>query len=199
MSTSIQELARKESIMMDNLPNPYYHQLDRVADSFTPLLLLLVVLLMAKLWWQQRCALAYVWRTVASVMWVAFVSYGGMALDKALNLWPKWHMDYSTHTSVAGGLSVLAAMLMVCLYKVSRTHPAPSRTGLSKAWLTAMSVSSVFSLTLGYFALMVYQQYHSVEDIATTFIATASLIYWGVTTFLEPLYGKGFSQKTLKD
>lgn len=169
--------------MTETLPNPYYHQLDLIADSYTPTLLLVVVLLMGRLWWRYRWSLACVWRTIASIMWVAFVSYGAMALDNTLAIWPKWEMDYSTHTAVAGGLALLGAVLTYCV-GLANPGPASGRTAATRTWVGV----GLFTLsTAGYFGLMTYQDYHSLQDIGTTFIVTGCLQYWGVTTMLEPM------------
>ena len=166
--------------MNETLPNPYYHQLDTIADAYTPLLLILALACVARLWWQQRWALASVWRTVASVLWVAFVSYGVMSLDKTLNIWPKWRMDYSTHTAVAGGLTILITALLFTARHINLVKGVKSKWEVIAA--LAVAVTSAC-----YFALMVYQQYHSFADIFTTFVVTGTLQYWGLTTFLPPL------------
>jgi len=84
------------------------------------------------------------------------VAYAIMFVDNHLSLWPQFNMDYSTHTAVALVLVVNLWVMMNFLQGI---------------W----SVSLLVSL-LGYFLLMLYQQYHTVADILSTAVVVAAVL-----------------------
>ena len=121
-----------------------YETLDAIADSYIPALavLLLIGLL-------HRCYMDWPrWRATASIfafsLCLLVVSYALMFVDNAMQLWPRFGLDYSTHTAVS-----LVLVISLCLIYPKR-----------KILLIATFV--------GYAALMLYQKYHSIADILST-------------------------------
>lgn len=77
------------------------------------------------------------------------IAYGLMWLDNAYRFWPVLGLDYSTHTAVAFALCTT-------IFTISRP-------------LRLVVVASLAAYVL----LMLYQQYHTVEDIASTLVVVA--------------------------
>lgn len=139
------------------MPSLSYAQLDAIADLYNPLLLLCSLAFIA------RSLYKYGIRRAAAQLLVAFISllivYGMMGLDNQLRLWPRWGLDYSTHTAFA---LALVLFLWVCgKYR----------------WLWPCTF-------VAYLVLMVYQGYHSPADIVTTIAVVGPLcgsillLYW---------------------
>ncbi len=121
-----------------------YDQLDKIADSYIPLLLILFLGGFGRnaylLWPNWRVPLF----SFLYLIGLLVMAYGLMFFDNAVRLWPAFGLDYSTHTAVS--LSLVAALI--------RLSPA---LGI---WLLVSFV--------GYLGLMLYQQYHSLLDILST-------------------------------
>ncbi len=133
-----------------------YEMLDAVADTYTPLLFL-GYLAFAVIYWRRGDRLAAL-KGLAGVL----VAYILMFIDNALHLWPKIGLDYSTHSAVA--LALIAFLV----------HKRP--------WDNPVALGLWLSLVL-YYALEVYQRYHSVMDIVTTTLVVGPLIilvYWAI-------------------
>jgi hypothetical protein len=79
--------------------------------------------------------------------------YTIMFVDKHFEFWLGFGLDYSTH-------SALSLVLVMCLSVMWRR--------LLVLWWGSL---------LGYFLLMLYQQYHSVADIVSTVIVLVGLLY----------------------
>lgn len=142
---------------------PSFETLDLIADTYVPLLAitwlaLTLTPLLSRHW--RLCA-----ARAALGLATLIAAYGLMAIDAALQLWPRFGLDYSTHTAVA-------LALVVTITAASR------RIGLVAA--------ALFSL---YVPLMLYQRYHSFADIATTALAVGVPIVAAVLAlrrFLRP-------------
>jgi len=146
---------------------PSYQILDNIADAYIPALAILCLCLLIKKFiardWQRLL------REGGFFVVGLVVAYAIMFVDNHLSLWPQFNMDYSTHTAVA-------LVLVVNLWVM--------KNSLQRVW----SVSLLVSL-LGYFLLMLYQQYHSVADIISTSLVVGALVL--------PLAGK-IQNKELK-
>ena len=126
-----------------------YETLDRIADSYLPLLAVVSLILMAEALWKRAWPLA-VWRFAAIASGMA-VAYGIMYLDHFCHIWRSMGLDFSTHTAVT---------LTLVIYLVATTR----RFG----W--------IWPLTWGaYVCLMLYQRYHSLSDILTTAVIVVAL------------------------
>lgn len=127
-----------------------YQQLDVIADSYTPLLA--VIWLGAALW--PLCHRQ--WRTTVRSLGLgvaaAAIVYGLMFMDLWLGLWPRWELDYSTHSALAIALVVQLWWLLP-----------------RQRWLWLISL-------FAYAGLMRYQGYHSWGDMVTTCLVVASLL-----------------------
>ncbi len=127
-----------------------YEILDNIADTYIPLLAILCA------WLLCRCALTQDWLNVARqgglLVVSVFLVYAIMFLDKHFEFWLSLDWDYSTH-------SALSLVLVMCL--------SVMWSRLLMVWLVSL---------LGYFLLMLYQQYHSVADIVSTVIVVAGLL-----------------------
>lgn len=122
-----------------------YETLDAIADSYNP------VLALASLAFIAASVFRAQWRLVvlrlSAFIVIVFVAYGLMFLDRRLNIWPAFGLDYSTHTAVALGLVLFLS------FSIPR-------------W-AALWVCSFISYVL----LMLYQRYHTITDITTTGLA----------------------------
>lgn len=119
-----------------------YQQLDVIADSYTPLLAL--IWLGAALWPLSRRRWSSAARNLASGLIAAAIVYGLMFMDLWLGLWPRWGLDYSTHSALAVALVVQLWWLLP-----------------RQRWLWLISL-------FAYAGLMRYQGYHSWGDMVTT-------------------------------
>ncbi|WP_374402986.1 hypothetical protein [Niveibacterium sp.] len=129
-----------------------YETLDAIADAYTPLLgglwLLLAVSPLPRGQWRLAAL------RIALGLTTLVVCYGLMFADKALGIWPALGLDYSTHSAVAiAAVGILGTLL-------PRLRPT---------WIASL---------LAYFALMLYQRYHSLADIATTAAVIAPPVVW---------------------
>ncbi|OUR66385.1 hypothetical protein A9Q73_07255 [Bermanella sp. 47_1433_sub80_T6] len=146
---------------------PSYQTLDNIADAYIPALAILCLCLLIKQFiardWQRLL------REGGLFVMGLVVAYTIMFVDNALLLWPQFNMDYSTHTAVA-------LVLVITLWVM--------KNSLQGIWSVFLFVS-----LLGYFLLMLYQQYHSVADIISTSLVVGALVL--------PLAGK-IQNKELK-
>lgn len=132
-----------------------YETLDAIADAVNPTLLIATLLLPA--WPRPRAAVGGFLRWYACVAGILIVVYGIMALDTQLGIWHSIGADYSTHTAVALGLSLL-------WYAASR-----------------MAFAAICLVLLAYIGLMLYQRYHTLMDMFTTAVpisAAALALIW---------------------
>jgi hypothetical protein len=148
-----------------------YDALDHVADSINPLF---GVVALALPWLrrptQARRALLMNALTLAAVA----LAYCGQLLDAHFQLWPRFGLDYSTHTAVF-------------------TAIASSLWQHGRAWQY-----SIASVGAGYAALMLWQRYHSVMDIVTTagVMLVVLVFFWAVVMY--PLSRSGAQLADIK-
>ncbi|MEA3373125.1 MAG: hypothetical protein U9Q62_05465 [Campylobacterota bacterium] len=121
---------------------PDYATLDIIADAYNPILLLLTLYATAASICMKQWRLAGT--KVLLILIGAIIAYGWMLVDSHYGIWPSMGMDYSTHTATA---SVMAIFLFFFLKKIR--------------------AAVVVSLIL-YIYLMLYQEYHTLGDIAST-------------------------------
>lgn len=121
---------------------PSYETLDAIADAYTPLLALVSLTLIILPLFNLRWQLAGV--RLLTVTGVLLIAYGLMFLDGRFEIWSTFGLDYSTHTAVALGLTTFVAI---------------NNPKLTTIW---------FGSLIAYVLLMLYQQYHTVADIAVT-------------------------------
>lgn len=139
-----------------------YEILDAIADSYNPLLFLGYIVL-AVVYWRRGDRLA-----AAKGFTGIFAAYVLMFIDNALQLWATMDLDYSTHSAVA------LALIAFHVHK--------------RRWNDSVTIGLSVSLVL-YYALEVYQQYHTAMDIITTGIVlgpVVALIYWGIGKLSPP-------------
>ncbi|GAM59743.1 hypothetical protein JCM19231_4103 [Vibrio ishigakensis] len=124
-----------------------------IADIYTPLLLALAVyLLMGRAKSQQRGF----WLCAKPLIYSTIYLYVMRFVDIALDIWPSFGSDYSTHTAVALVLVVQIWMLNLKL-----------------------GVLSAFSL-LAYMQLMNFLDYHTYLDMVSTslFLLPVFVLIW---------------------
>lgn len=131
---------------------PDYETLDAIADAYTPLLALiwLACALWPLFWWRWRLSTRRMALGIASVL----PCYILMFAERALGLWPRLGLDYSTHSAVAIAFVAILCTLLPRLRLV---------------WLASL---------FAYFALMRYQGYHTVADILSTSAVVAPVIIY---------------------
>jgi len=129
-----------------------YEQWDAVADSYIPILFLISLVVVAVL--ARQRGRATLKRYLLYFGLSLTTCYGLMFIDKSLGIWPRVGLDYSTHTALA-----LVFAVFICKER--------------EVW-SGLAVSASF---VAYAALMVYQHYHSIADIATTAVAVLPC-YW---------------------
>lgn len=96
------------------------------------------------------------------------VAYGVMFVDKALGIWLYFGSDYSTHTAVYVCLSMYLCLVLAA-YRF--------------LWIV---------VCVSYLALMYYQAYHSIRDIATSLLTVASIgsaVIYGFSVFCHQAFG----------
>jgi hypothetical protein len=141
-----------------------YETLDRIADMVNP------VFGVATLLWAWiarghgrlgRGPRAGILGNAATLASVAMIYLIG-ALDKKMGLWAAMGLDYSTHTAVC----------VACI--------------VSLWWIDVRARIPATVVGLAYAALMLFQKYHSVADIATTaaiIVGTSYVICAAVAKF----------------
>ncbi len=125
-----------------------YQTLDAIADTYNPALLVASLLLVSYRIYQSPQHLREALRQLGFILIVMAWVYGFMWLDNTYHIWPKFGLDYSTHTAFALSLSVL-------LLQIKGAY----------RWINV----GVFC---AYLALMRYQNYHTVADMLTTALWT---------------------------
>lgn len=127
-----------------------YEQWDAIADAYIPLLLIITLLFIVR-----DVIRKGIGQTIGSIIALVIsivIAYAIMFIDIALNIWPSFESDYSTHTALA--------LVFVCYFSLR---------------IKAQMITVVTSL-LAYFGLMVYQQYHTVLDILSTTLVLLPLL-----------------------
>ncbi|MDP5253568.1 MULTISPECIES: hypothetical protein [unclassified Vibrio] len=122
-----------------------------IADLYTPVLIASLLVGVGAIANAQRPLLIGVLKSLLVLLiWV----YGLMILDTVLMIWPRWSLDYSTHTA-------LALALIWALVKVRKAHKK----------------YSIASMVL-YGQIMVVMNYHTWQDIITTALAmTVAILF----------------------
>lgn len=126
---------------------PTYETLDQIADAYIPLLAIISFGLILYPLFRARWRLCGL--RLFTLFMLLFVAYGLMFLDRQFQIWPRFNLDYSTHTAVA---LVLVAFL----------------AGNAPRFTLPLIASFV-----AYLILMLYQGYHPVSDIVVTGLAVA--------------------------
>ncbi len=134
-----------------------YDQRDFLADSYIPLLILLSIACLIRI--KQQGRKKDIRNALIILLGGSAQTYLIMAFDKALGLWPAFHLDYSTHTSLALVFVVFLAFL-------------------NRKFLLFSTVSMVV-----YVALMLYQEYHTIEDVLMTAAVVLPGLLWLNFTF----------------
>jgi len=119
-----------------------------IADCYTPILLLIALFEVRRSWF--RCNKLH----AAQLLYVAFVVYSLMFIDKYFQLWAMIGLDYSTHSAAAFALVVVI--------------------GLSKRLLSKLALA--LSLA-AYGGLMDMLNYHNWGDMLTTMFIIAILLF----------------------
>ncbi len=138
--------------------------LSAAADATDPLLAVIGLLFP----WLERhaCSRRFGrrWKVWRALLLALLVVYGLRFVDDTFSLWPRFGLDYSTHTAFAVAIVTVLA--------------STSRRWLF--WLTAVLI--------GYAFLLIYFGYHSVSDIVSTavIIASASALIVQLTAAVSP-------------
>jgi hypothetical protein len=133
-------------VFLERLPKMDFETLDTVADSYIPLLAIVFWVGVAYQAFRHPGKKRFLARVFCFFIGLLMVSYGMLFIDNAWQLWPAFHLDYSTHTAVS-----LTLVLSLC---------ALARQG----WIL------VVASFLLYLLLMWYQKYHTVGDMVSTII-----------------------------
>lgn len=152
-----------------------YELLDTIADTYTPLLLI-SYLVYSIIYFRAGDRSAYL-KGFCGIL----IAYLVLLLDHATQIWHRFGMDYSTHSSVA------LALIIFHIHKRRLSTP--------------VAISIMTSL-LAYYLLEVYQKYHSIADILSTITIVTPLIllgYRGVNLLkLNPLRVRRKPRENLK-
>lgn len=124
--------------------------LDAIADIYNPSLFILY-LFFSVIYFRSGDKAAFI-KGLAGIL----IAYFLMFLDNHFAIWPAMSMDYSTHSAVAVALVIF------------HIHKRPSKSGGAIGFIVSLFC---------YFALMVYQKYRTVADIASTAIVVGLSIY----------------------
>ena len=128
-----------------------YQTLDTIADAYIPALFILCLCLLIKLILNRN------WQTVLRqgglLVMGLVVAYALMFIDQYFSLWPMFDLDYSTHSAVSLVLIITLSVMLASWRMVW--------------WLSL----------LGYFLLMLYQQYHSLADIISTVLIVGAVLF----------------------
>ena len=120
-----------------------YQELDTIADAYIPTLLIISLVVFVidipKQGFKRKL------NEFGSLIIAVLLVYAIMTIDNYLEIWPKFHLDYSTHTALS---------LVFVVY-------------LSAKNMTLLALSAL-SFVL-YVLLMLYQEYHTLADIISTF------------------------------
>lgn len=121
-----------------------YDQLDSIADAVNPVLF--VICSTSTI---VSCSRDKNYIAPIQLFLVVLAVYVLMFIDKLTSLWSNFGLDYSTHSAVA---------LALVLYLILQ-------------WRNVLLRVCLAVVLLAYYALEVYQQYHSLMDIVTTVAA----------------------------
>lgn len=135
-----------------------YEQWDMIADSYTPLLFVLYIVF-SIIYFRAGDRAAPLKGFVGIL-----ICYAIMIADNFFGIWKVFSLDYSTHSAVAFAL--------VYFHLHRRKLLSPSAIAFST------------SLIL-YYALMLYQQYHTAVDIVSTLVIVVPLVLW---SYRVPFY-----------
>jgi hypothetical protein len=119
-----------------------YETLDAIADSYNPALL--AISLAAIPIGRREGRWRRIGVRVAALGVVALLVYGLMFLDRRLDIWGAFGLDYSTHTALSLGLVIFLSF---------------NARKLTVVWVGSFAC---------YVLLMLYQRYHTIADIVTT-------------------------------
>lgn len=127
-----------------------YEILDTIADVYNPLLFVGYIAYSA-VYFKQKDRVAW----LVGFLGVA-LCYVIMFIDDKLNIWQAADLDYSTHSSVA------LALVFFHLHKRNRT---------------SFKALAIIGSLVAYYALVLFQRYHSIADIATTVLIVGPLLF----------------------
>lgn len=127
-----------------------YAQLDVLADGYIPLLVVVSICLLVVGLFNVDRKTPY--RELIFIFLSIITVYVLMFLDQLLGVWPRFGLDYSTHTALS---------LVFVVYLAAQ----------SKALLFVAEFSFV-----GYALLMIYQEYHTLADIISTAVVLLPLL-----------------------
>lgn len=122
-----------------------YEVLDSIADAYNPLLLIISIVIIITALYAKRWRLALM--LALTIVVDVVLAYGLKYVDQEFEIWTSFGLDYSTHTATS-------VALVVFLSVNARRFIA--------LWIGSL---------LAYFGLMLYQGYHTTEDILTTLLA----------------------------
>lgn len=128
-----------------------YETLDAVADAYNPTLLFICIMFSAFCYKENGLPV------VIKCFLGMFICYLVMFADMFLKIWPLLSLDYSTHSSIA--FSLVYGLI----------HKRRVKSFFSLAFITSL---------VCYYLLMLYQQYHTVQDMVSTLIVIIPLIFY---------------------
>jgi hypothetical protein len=141
----------RDYLSLELVPSMDYEILDTICDSYIPLLAIAFFVGLVGRAVKASGERRFLIRVFVFFAGMILVSYGIMFLDNAMHIWPAFGLDYSTHTAVS-----LTFVLSICVLA-------------RQFWKVAVGSFVVYVL------LMLYQQYHTLSDIASTMVPIASV------------------------
>ena len=126
-----------------------YKQWDTIADAYIPTLALIYFVLIGYKMYQRQYKLVLTHIVVTLLCGV--VVYGFMFLDNAIHIWPRFNLDYSTHTA-------LALVFVQSIWQITPNAKKPLKLLLVLSFVN-------------YLLLMKWMNYHSELDMLTTILA----------------------------
>jgi hypothetical protein len=143
----------RDYLSLELVSSMAYEILDTICDSYIPLLALAFFVGLVGRAVKQSGERRFLLRVFVFFVGMILVSYGIMFLDNAIHIWPAFDLDYSTHTAVS-----LTLVLSICVLA-------------RQFWKVAVGSFVVYVL------LMLYQEYHTFPDIASTMVPVASTAF----------------------
>ncbi|MDC9700985.1 MAG: hypothetical protein PSN37_01950 [Alphaproteobacteria bacterium] len=143
-------------------------QLDMIADAYFLFIIFIAVIACTKsirLVRREKFSVSLATSLSGLIRFILSISivYAIMYLDNSLKLWPKFGLDYSTHTALA-----LAAL-------ISLISSIPSRSlGTLRCWVYIFQLIASFGT---YAILMIYQEYHTPRDILSTALFVTPILF----------------------
>ncbi len=128
-----------------------FEKLDLIADSYIPLFFIYAILNIAQTYKTDK--IKGIIKVVTLISLIAPV-YIIQSIDNHFHIWESFLYDYSSHTAFS------LAMVFFFIHDKIKT------------------ISIIVSLFLCYLLLMIYQQYHTAEDIITTIISLMPFMYF---------------------